>query len=277
MGYNISPNQKYTFQKGQFSHQWKYLIHTIMQCLSPKSNGFNEFSSNIATALVYLATNRVYNFSKMIFDDEPASPLRDVSQGESSPTVSSLDAEQDRANIAKTSTLPSDSAPRVTSFAADEGSMQQKLNELTALCTSLQRQHSEMVSSLQRQHSEMVSRFKAQELEINSLKARIKLLEDKDRGITDQSGDDVPIKGRRLDEGDGAVERVSDDTEEMATVLTSMDAATILSSGVAEVPTGSGSIPTADPTSSDVVPTAGLIFVTATVVTPTQEEMEKKR
>nr|GEX49761.1 hypothetical protein [Tanacetum cinerariifolium] len=67
MGYNISPNQKFTFQKGQFSHQWKYLIHTIMQCLSPKSTGFNEFSSNIATALVCLATNRTYNFSKMIF------------------------------------------------------------------------------------------------------------------------------------------------------------------------------------------------------------------
>nr|GFB51747.1 glutamic acid-rich protein-like [Tanacetum cinerariifolium] len=68
MGYNISQNQKLTFQKGQFSHQWKYLIHTIMQCLSPKSTGFNEFSSNIATALVSLATNKTYNFSKMIFD-----------------------------------------------------------------------------------------------------------------------------------------------------------------------------------------------------------------
>nr|GFA05509.1 ribonuclease H-like domain-containing protein [Tanacetum cinerariifolium] len=33
-----------------------------------KEYGFNEFSSNIATALVCLATNRVYNFSKMIFD-----------------------------------------------------------------------------------------------------------------------------------------------------------------------------------------------------------------
>nr|GEX80776.1 hypothetical protein [Tanacetum cinerariifolium] len=38
------------------------------ECLSPKSTGFNEFGSNIATALVCLATNRVYNFSKMIFD-----------------------------------------------------------------------------------------------------------------------------------------------------------------------------------------------------------------
>nr|GEX53833.1 hypothetical protein [Tanacetum cinerariifolium] len=295
MGYNILPNQKFTFQKGQFFHQWKYLIHTIMQCLSPKSTGFNEFNSNIATALICLATNRVYNFSKMIFDgmgegsgtpieshhtptseasqssqhelpspllppvitatippviptlplliviptdttplrhytrrariaqssaippvaDEPASLIRDDSQRESCPTDSGLAADQDRANIAKTSTLPSDSTPRVTSLAADEGSMQKKLDELTDLC-----------SSLQRQQSEMVSRFEAQELKINSLKARIKLLEDKDRGVVEQSGDDAPIKGMRLDEGEEATERVSDDTEDMATVLTFMDAAT---------------------------------------------------
>ncbi|GJZ76797.1 hypothetical protein Tco_0641469 [Tanacetum coccineum] len=68
MGYNILPNQIFSFQKGQFTHQWKFLIHTIMQCLSPKSTAFNEFSSNIATAIVCLATNRIYNFSKMIFD-----------------------------------------------------------------------------------------------------------------------------------------------------------------------------------------------------------------
>nr|GEX01486.1 hypothetical protein [Tanacetum cinerariifolium] len=120
----------------------------------------------------------------------------------------------------------------------------------------------------------MVSRFEAQELEINSLKARTKLLEDKDRGVAEHYGDDTPIKGRRLDVGEEAAERFSDDTEEMATVLTSIDAATILASGVAEVPTGSGSIPTAGPpatgvpTGSDVVPTAGPIFATAPVVTP---------
>nr|GFC49037.1 hypothetical protein [Tanacetum cinerariifolium] len=37
--------------------------------------------------------------------------------------------------------------------------------------------------------------------------------------------------GRRLDEGEEAAERVSDDTEEMETVLTSMYAANILTSG----------------------------------------------
>nr|GEZ43660.1 hypothetical protein [Tanacetum cinerariifolium] len=140
--------------------------------------------------------------------DEHVSPLGDSSQGEACPTDSSFVADQKRANIAKTSTLPHDSARRVTSPAADDGN---------------------------------------------------------------QSGDDSPIKGRRLDVGEEAAERVSNDTEEMATVLTSMDAATVLSGGVAEVPTGSSFIPTAGPltaevpTGSDVIPTVGLIFATATV------------
>nr|GFD17195.1 hypothetical protein [Tanacetum cinerariifolium] len=156
--------------------------------------------------------------------DEPASPLEGDSQGEACPTNYGFQADQDRTNIAKTSTLPSDSAPRVTSLAANEGSMQQKLAELTALCTSLQRQQ-----------SKMVSRFEAQELEINSLKARIKLLEDKDTGVVDKFEDDASIKGRRLDEGEEAAKRVSDDIEEMETVLTSMDAASILTSGGVQV------------------------------------------
>nr|GEW42958.1 hypothetical protein [Tanacetum cinerariifolium] len=310
MRYNISPNQKFTFQKGQFSHQWKYLIHTIMQCLCPKSTGFNEFSSNIDTALVCLATNRTYNFSKMIFDglvkninnkvNSPSFsgrivPLFDtmlVPYGEgsgiptephhtpsheahptshtthSSPTLSPVttasiptvtpsettpirqytrrakiaQADQDRATIAKTSTLPHDSAPRVTSPAAAE----------------------------------------AQELEINILKAKVKLLEDREGVATERSGDDAPIKGRNLDEGEAVAERVSDDTEEMATVLTSMDAATVLASEVAEVPTDSRSIPTASPpadevpTGSVVVPTASLIFATATVVTPYRRRKGKE-
>nr|GEZ81120.1 retrovirus-related Pol polyprotein from transposon TNT 1-94 [Tanacetum cinerariifolium] len=89
-------------------------------------------------------------------------------------------------------------------------------------------------------------------------------------GGAERSRDDAPIKGKNLDEQEAAIERVSDDTEEMETILTSMDAVTILASRVAEVSTGSGSIPPAAevPTGSDVVPTAGLIFSTATVVTP---------
>nr|GEW78108.1 hypothetical protein [Tanacetum cinerariifolium] len=385
MGYNILPNQKFSFQKGQFSHQWKYLIHTIMQCLSPKSTGFNEFSSSIATALVCLATNRVYNFSKIIFNgmvlnvnnkvskflmyprflskclkmgqfgqvthshtytvpfhtrkffttlrvnspsfsgrtvplfptmlvtmgegsgtptephhtpspeapqslptatssptllpvtsesfptviptetlplrqytrrariaqssalptaaDKPASPFGDGSQGEACLTVSGLEVEQDRANIIKTSTLPHDSTPRVTSLAVDEG-------------------------------------------------RRIKLLEDRDGGGDDPFGEDAIIKGRILrsmeTEEEAVIERStekgSNDTEEMVNVLTFMDAASILSSAVqvsvlpaAEVTTVS--VPPATisvPTGSDMVPTASLIFSLATVATPYLRRKEEE-
>nr|GEV50642.1 ribonuclease H-like domain-containing protein [Tanacetum cinerariifolium] len=70
--------------------------------------------------------------------DEPASLSRDDRQGEAFPTVSSLDAGQDRENIAKTSALPHESSPMVTSLDADKGSMQQRIHELMELCTSLQ-------------------------------------------------------------------------------------------------------------------------------------------
>nr|GEW32616.1 hypothetical protein [Tanacetum cinerariifolium] len=389
MGYNISPNKKFTFQKGQFSHLWKYLIHTIMQCLSPKNTGFNEFSRNIATALICLATNRNYNFSKMIFDglvknvnnkvskflmyprfltmclrmsqfrqiththtyvvpfhtrklfttlwvnspsfsgrivtffdtmlvpygegsgtptkphhtpfpeaqhishttpssltipfvstvsippvtltdtpplrqytrrtriaqssvlppvaDEPASPLRDVSQGKACPTDSGFIADQDRA-------LSPPPCPMI--------------------------QH-------HGQYLELVVKFEAHELELSRLKARVKLLEDRDEVAAEGSRDDAPIKGRNLDEREAAAERASDDTEEMAIILTSMDAATVLASGAAEVPTGSGSIPTAGPpaaevpTGSDVVPTASPVFATATVIDALvarelEEQLEKE-
>nr|GEX84080.1 retrovirus-related Pol polyprotein from transposon TNT 1-94 [Tanacetum cinerariifolium] len=229
MGYNISPNQKVTFQK----------------------------------------------------EDEHASPVRDVSEGEACPTNSGFIADQDRATIAKSSTLPYDIAPWVTSPAAVEGSMQQTINELTALCTSFQRQH-----------SELLVQFQAQKVEINKLNARVKILKDNQGVIGARSADDAPIKGRRIDEeeditgrvssdteeirideGEVAVERTSEDTKEIATVLTSMDVATVLAGGI-DVPTGSYSIPTAGlpvvdiHTSSDVVPTASLIVTTATVVTP---------
>nr|GEY80489.1 hypothetical protein [Tanacetum cinerariifolium] len=177
--------------------------------------------------------------------DEPASPIGDDSQGEACLTDSGLEAEQDRENITKTSTLPSNSTPRVTSLTADEGNMQQKLNELTDL---------------------------------------VRLLEDREGGGIAQSGEDSLIKGRSLDEGEEAAierstEKGSNNTEEMVNVLTSLDATTILSSGVsvsispvievfvAEVPTGSGSIPTPSPPGTRV----------PTGVVPTESETPKKK
>nr|GEY40050.1 hypothetical protein [Tanacetum cinerariifolium] len=90
--------------------------------------------------------------------DEPASLLRDNSQGEDFLTVFGFDTGHDRENIIKTSALPYELTPRVTSLDADEGT---------------------------------------QDLGISGLKARIKLLEDKDKGSAELSGDDAPIKGRK--------------------------------------------------------------------------------
>ncbi|GJY08129.1 hypothetical protein Tco_0375183 [Tanacetum coccineum] len=68
MGYEIV-SDKHTFQKAFFSPQWKYLIHSILHCLSSKSTAWNEFSTNIASAVICLANNQKFNFSKLIFDE----------------------------------------------------------------------------------------------------------------------------------------------------------------------------------------------------------------
>nr|GEV36776.1 hypothetical protein [Tanacetum cinerariifolium] len=186
--------------------------------------------------------------------DEPASLVRDDSQGEACPTESGFIADQDRTTIAKSSTLPHNSATRVTSPTA------------------------------------------AQEVEINKLKEIVKLLEDEKGMAAEGSGDDAPIKGRRLDEeevetkrvssdteeirldeGEVAAKKVSDDIEELPTVLITIDAASLLSSGRVQVvltaavvapanvsiSTGSGVVPTASTTISTTTP----IFITTTTVT----------
>nr|GEZ35943.1 hypothetical protein [Tanacetum cinerariifolium] len=102
------------------------------------------------------------------------------------------------------------------------------------------------------------------EVEILRLKERVQVLEDKESVAAKQFGDDALIKGRSINEGDAAAERISDDSKEVARVLTSMDAATVLAGGI-DVPTGSGSIPTAGPPAADIstdsefVPTASPI------------------
>ncbi|GJU31975.1 putative ribonuclease H-like domain-containing protein [Tanacetum coccineum] len=59
MGYE-KVSQKLTFYKAFFSPQWKFLIHTILQCLSAKTTAWNEFSSTMASAIIYLATNQKF-------------------------------------------------------------------------------------------------------------------------------------------------------------------------------------------------------------------------
>ncbi|GJT50918.1 putative ribonuclease H-like domain-containing protein [Tanacetum coccineum] len=62
-------SQKLTFYKAFFSPQWKFLIHTVLQCLSAKTTAWNEFSSTMASAIICLATNQKFNFLKYIFEN----------------------------------------------------------------------------------------------------------------------------------------------------------------------------------------------------------------
>nr|GFD34759.1 ribonuclease H-like domain, reverse transcriptase, RNA-dependent DNA polymerase [Tanacetum cinerariifolium] len=55
MGYE-NPSTKITFYKAFFSPQWKFLIHTILQCISVKKTSWNEFSSSMASAVICLST-----------------------------------------------------------------------------------------------------------------------------------------------------------------------------------------------------------------------------
>ncbi|GJS11337.1 hypothetical protein Tco_0368133 [Tanacetum coccineum] len=60
--------QLLSFSKPLLSPQWKYLVHTLPHCLSSKSSSWDQFAKNIASALVGLATNQKFNFSKLSFD-----------------------------------------------------------------------------------------------------------------------------------------------------------------------------------------------------------------
>nr|GEX77504.1 hypothetical protein [Tanacetum cinerariifolium] len=98
---------------------------------------------------------------------EPASLSRDDRQGEAFPTISSLDAGQERENIAKTSAMPHESSSRVPSLDADKG-----------------------------------TKIKDQDLEISGLKERVKSLEDKERRRAETTQEDAPITGGIKDIGE---------------------------------------------------------------------------
>ena len=66
MGYPTDGS--FTFWKSNFTPQRRYLVHHLLHCISSKSGGWDQFGSNIATALICLSTGRVFNFSKLFFD-----------------------------------------------------------------------------------------------------------------------------------------------------------------------------------------------------------------
>ncbi|GJQ97676.1 hypothetical protein Tco_0008815 [Tanacetum coccineum] len=157
--------QKLTFYKAFFSPQWKFLIHTILQCLSAKTTAWNEFSSSMDSAIICLATNQKFNFSKYIFESmvknldnvgkflmyprsrrpkrkdtevpQPSGPIDNVadeivneemddSLERAATTATSLDAEQDRGNINKTQSKATPNEPSFLGTSSGGGPMRQE-------------------------------------------------------------------------------------------------------------------------------------------------------
>nr|GEY65095.1 hypothetical protein [Tanacetum cinerariifolium] len=230
-----------------------------MQCLSPKSTGFNEFSRNIATALVCLAANRNYNFSKMIFDGLVKN-VNNKGEGSGTPTEPHQTPSPEAQTPSHT-THPSSSLPPITTISIPTVTptkttpIRQYTRRTKIAQSSVPPTDSATIdksSTLPHDSAPHVTSPAAVEGKINQLKERVKQLKEREGVAAINFGDDALIKRRSMDEGEADTERVSDDTKEMATVLTSMDAATVLA-----IPTGSEEVPTASP-----------VFATATVVTP---------
>nr|GEY13282.1 ribonuclease H-like domain, reverse transcriptase, RNA-dependent DNA polymerase [Tanacetum cinerariifolium]GEY19058.1 ribonuclease H-like domain, reverse transcriptase, RNA-dependent DNA polymerase [Tanacetum cinerariifolium] len=124
MGYE-KPSQKLTFYKA-YSPLWKFLILTILQCLSAKTTAWNEFNSTMASAIISLANNQKFNFSKYIFDNMKKQQPRRKQRKE--PEVSHDESEDE------------DHVPTPSSDPLRSGKDSSILNELMVFCTSLQKQ-----------------------------------------------------------------------------------------------------------------------------------------
>ncbi|GJR09388.1 hypothetical protein Tco_0792040 [Tanacetum coccineum] len=63
---------KLTFHKNKFTPQWRFLIHTLLHCLSTKSGSWDQFGIPLAIALICLCEGK--KFLQLILDIETRSP-----------------------------------------------------------------------------------------------------------------------------------------------------------------------------------------------------------
>nr|GEU29846.1 hypothetical protein [Tanacetum cinerariifolium] len=139
--------------------------------------------------------------------------------------------------------------------------MQKRRNDVKARTT--------LLLALPNTHQLRFNKYKtAQELRFRDTGANL-------QHTTELSGDDATIKGRNMEIGEEAgvkksTERGSNNTKELVNVLTSMDAANILTSRVqaVSVPPVAEVSTVGVPTASGLFPTVSAIFSTASMVTP---------
>ncbi|GJS82466.1 hypothetical protein Tco_0749007 [Tanacetum coccineum] len=159
MGY-ASDFDKLTFQKGHFSPQWRFLIHMILHCLSPKKTAWEQngkkFRHNIRRVSKGYTRVDIPLFPTMLTAPE-SSPSRITSSPSLSPQTHPSTSQQPPTppfmqtihDVEEPTTMPHDSSqPRVQSLGSDEGSL--TLNELTVLCITLSKKVENLQNDLKK-------------------------------------------------------------------------------------------------------------------------------
>ncbi|GJT80697.1 putative ribonuclease H-like domain-containing protein [Tanacetum coccineum] len=82
MGYPTDGS--FTFWKSFFTPQWRYLVHHLLHCISSKSGGWDQFGSNIATALICLSTVKE---NDVVAPSQPSSSSPPVASTSSPPVI----------------------------------------------------------------------------------------------------------------------------------------------------------------------------------------------
>ncbi|GKC16726.1 hypothetical protein Tco_1013508, partial [Tanacetum coccineum] len=194
-------------------------IFEQLALMGPKKTYWEQFSSNIVTAIICLATNRSFNFSKMIFEGMgEGSTVLVVSHHTPIPTPSTSHPPTSTPSMhiihdtEEPATMPHDSShPRVQSLRHDEGSLTH--NELTVLYTTLSKKVEDFQSDLKQTkltygaaYTKLIVRVKKLEHKVKSRQprrmARVVISD------TKEDLEDPSKHGRRIIQG-----RTSADTE----------------------------------------------------------------
>nr|GEW96631.1 hypothetical protein [Tanacetum cinerariifolium] len=208
IGYD-KPSEKLTFYRAFFLPQWKFFIHTILQCISAKTTSWNEFSSTMTSVIICLANNLNFNFLKYILDNlkknlEAGVPfymflrfiqvfvdhqLGDMSHHKDTPipdTPSSSQPhrkhktrrkERKETEVSPTEMHTEDHVPTTSNDPLPSGEDKMQLKELIDLCTNL----SNKVLDLENEVIEMKSSYKAK---IAELERRVEKLKEENMSLT---------------------------------------------------------------------------------------------
>nr|GEX04676.1 hypothetical protein [Tanacetum cinerariifolium] len=105
-----------------FSSQWKFLIHTILQCKSAKRTSWNEFSSSMASAVICLSIGKGFSgvetplFEGMLIEQEvdeegdAAEHVKEVTAGDAAHGVDSV-AHGEVPTVTQELSIPSPAPP----------------------------------------------------------------------------------------------------------------------------------------------------------------------